>query len=342
MPPPRSLRARWSALSRAADQAMAPLAPRVALATLLVAMLTVNGLALAAVTPERAVTDDPAQEPLRPPDPATVLVDDFSDTASGWPEELDLGEDVEAAYVPGGYQLTVRGGARSITVPAPVEVVPGDADVLIMTDVALVEGDGRYGVYCQQSARGTQYSGVVGPDGDWGVFRHDGRDVAPLAGGGPGAVEGGARDVRVALSCTGAAEGRPATVTFAIDGRQVATISEPLGMGTPASSTVGLMASLDDEGDVATLFGDARIWVAEEPIVAPSGTRSPEGPTTASPSPSPSGSPTPSPSGSPSPEAPLPFFDRPDDEPTVTPTLDPDFQTGPRRPGATERAAFSG
>src|SRR3712207_3071804 len=76
--------------------------------------------------------DDPGAFPDRP-----QFLDDFSDQASGWPEQ---------AYADGGLVL---GGGSLTRVAAPVAIEPGRTGTLLETEVTLDDGSGAAGLFCR-------------------------------------------------------------------------------------------------------------------------------------------------------------------------------------------------
>lgn len=269
---------------------------------------------------------------LAPPAQARSFTDDFAAADSGWAPDLDE-PGLAGGYVGGTYRVAVEGEPRAVAVPSPVMVEPGEADVLIVAEATVVDGAGRFGLFCRQDERfGSRYLAVVDREGGWGLYRDAAGRVIPLAGGEAGdAPVSAAGSNRLELSCAGGLYSRPTTLAFAVNGQQVGVVEDARGVGRADARQVGLVVALDaDGGAVDVAFGDFRIAVAAD-LRLPSGSQAPIEP---SPSAAPSATAVPLPSRQPrdpsppasSPSAttpPLPGFNDPTPTAATEPSPDP-------------------
>lgn len=250
---------------------------------------------------------------LSPPAQARSFTDDFAAADSGWAPDLDQ-PGLAGGYVAGTYRVAVEGEPRAVVVPSPVMVEPGEADVLVVAEATVVDGAGRFGLFCRQDEQfGSRYLAVVDREGGWGLYRDAAGRVIPLAGGEAGdAPVSATGSNRLELSCAGGRDGQPTTLAFAVNGQAMGAVEDVRGVGRADSRQVGLLVALDaDGGSVDVAFGDFRITVA-------GGLRLPYG------SPAPT---APSPSAAPLPSAvPLPSRLRPSPPP---PTSSPSATTPP-------------
>ena len=279
---------------------------------------------------------------LDAPSDAVTFTDAFFDPSSGWPVHLN-DTDAVGGYTAGTYRVGLEGAPRALSVPAPLEVRPGDADLLVSAHVTRISGSGWYGLYCHQGTGGSRYAAEVGPEGAWGVFRHDGDSSTPLATGEPGDVLlGPDRRILLELQCRGADDGEPAEITFAANGQRLTTVTESLGIAAGPVSSLGLLVSMAEGGHIDVAYSDMATHVTATDVRSP-GPPAEEPGDGLGPSPSPEPSPTSGPGdrlpgrddpgqASPSPQS----TPTETDEPDVTPTLGPTFGTDAGGAGVTD------
>lgn len=137
---------------------------------------------------------------------ATLLRDDFSDAASGWPNmaatrDSDLGF---AVYTDGGqYQLTPVKDNVFGFIAAPVQADTGD--VTVETDLFLYAGigAGAAGVGCRHQDHANFYAFMVRGDAVLTILKIKDGQATPLAQGSVESLLLGTVDTRISVECTG-------------------------------------------------------------------------------------------------------------------------------------------
>lgn len=137
---------------------------------------------------------------------ATVLSDDFSDTASGWPNmaatrDSDLGF---AVYTDSGqYQITPVKDQVFGFIRAPKQAPGGD--VTIESDLFLYAGigAGAGGIGCRHQDHGNFYAFMVRGDAVLMILKIKDGEVTPLAQGRVDTVMPGTVDTRLTIECSG-------------------------------------------------------------------------------------------------------------------------------------------
>lgn len=212
----------------------------------------------AAATPTRA-RPTPNEE-------GRTFTDDFTDESSGWALLLGTAPGLSGGYSDGLYRLTLDGDPRSVALPSPVLVEPGEADVVVSVDVE-GEGHGRYGLFCRgDEDQASRYAAVIDASGVWVLFRDREGEVEVLAGTEqPSATIDGDGPNRVELSCRGGRAGAPAQITLTVNGKELAAERDNEGLDSRAVRRVGLFATLDSPGErLDVAYRDFSVLVVDD------------------------------------------------------------------------------
>jgi hypothetical protein len=187
----------------------------------------------------------------------TLIQDDFSDPASGWPISHDANG--SAGFWHGQYRvLSERRPSRWIDRPLPAPT----AAITVATTAWQAAGSARsaYGVTCSTTT-GLGYGFQVSPSGGYEIFASRDSGTVDLISGVMTLTDRD-RPLRIAGSCLHAAA--QTTLVLAVNGTEVAKVIDPAGgvgpytkAGLLSNSTPGNDVRFDDYTAVALLRGQA-------------------------------------------------------------------------------------
>jgi hypothetical protein len=200
---------------------------------------------------EGAVTD-PGAFPDEP-----VLREQFDDPTSGWPD---------SGYVDGGYRLALEGDREIVTTPAPLTVEPGNAGVFIESEVTLLGGNGRAGLFCRGARDGqTFYALTIGAGGAWAIERYsDGSPEVIDSGTLPeGIVNPPGEPNLLRLICGAGEPGGPASLAVTINATPLITAQDPASLDPGPASHIGAVILGDNAGAFEARYDNVAVWIAE-------------------------------------------------------------------------------
>ncbi|WP_420627580.1 SUMF1/EgtB/PvdO family nonheme iron enzyme [Candidatus Leptofilum sp.] len=165
------------------------------------------------------------------PDDAIVLVDDFTNPESGWP---DLKEDNawRGYHPPDYYHVEATGANQAATAVFGSEVSNVSMEARVFVDILETEaGEYRYGIILRQTSNREFYAFTVAPrSGEWAVLKasNDGLDnvqngsIEGLTAGIGGAIQGGSVDVADTLRVDASGN----MFSFFVNGRILTTFTD--------------------------------------------------------------------------------------------------------------------
>lgn len=180
-----------------------------------------------------------------------VVQDDFSDTASGWPN--DEGLDSSFGYEGGAYRIEAQGPD-----PHGVYLVWREGalpNVAVEADVLLPSGDGAAGVGCSEE-NDFGYLFVVG-GGEFTIGRFGDDGQALVTGQIPQAALVPGSSIRIRGECrAGFGETR---LTMYVNGTKVGEATEPDEGGVRSFTAIRLVAISGGDNEVDVRFDDAYV-----------------------------------------------------------------------------------
>ena len=190
--------------------------------------------------------DDPGAFPERP-----QFLDDFSDRASGWPDQ---------AYADGALVL---GGGRLTRVAAPVAIDPGRTGTLLEAEVTLDGESGAAGLFCRGSDEGG-YEFTLSTAGAWRVQRVDATGERVLGSGEipEGDLSAPGEPILLRFVCGAGAAGEPVSLGFTVNATTLSFVRDPGGLEPPGSSSAGVLIA-GGSTDFSARFDNFALWLAE-------------------------------------------------------------------------------
>ncbi len=178
--------------------------------------------------------------------PTGLLMDDFSDTTSGW--KVQTGNYFSIGYEFGGYRVFV---SRSY-MEAGAARGRSHANLTIRADAVLLAGvpDAYYGITCREEGS-QKYTFALNGAGEWRIYLVSAGRVTRLAGGQSDSIKTSASAVNhLEASCLGT------TLLFSINGVQVGSATDVTLL---EGSYAGLTAGTLTQGGVDVLFDNVVI-----------------------------------------------------------------------------------
>jgi hypothetical protein len=117
--------------------------------------------------PTSAPEMNPPETPAQTLMPGLLFIDEFTDTASGWPVQNTESSLID--YYEGGYRIMVNG----VDSAAYSVVGPNLGNVRILVDATLLDGgvDNYFGAICRYQDAGNYYMGLITSDGFYAIVK---------------------------------------------------------------------------------------------------------------------------------------------------------------------------
>jgi hypothetical protein len=139
-------------------------------------------------TPTNTPTNTPTETPVATPTPDYILMDDFEDSDSGWPEyDEDI---VLSEYTDGGYRMLVREAGYFVwSTPVPKKSY---TDIRIQVEVQKIGGpdENSMGVMCRYKDNKNFYSLEISSSGMALIYKYENGDYVGLSADGYEDVDG--------------------------------------------------------------------------------------------------------------------------------------------------------
>jgi hypothetical protein len=201
--------------------------------------------AIVEVEPAAETVPDGEPEAAEAPVAATVVREDFSDSASGW-EQFDAGV-ASSAYEDGTLALRVADSAWYATAASPQRFAAPSIRVTVENPAGTTRAG--FGVLCAYRGEQSFLAAGVGTDGTFAVLRNRAGALEVLSSGGvwapSDAIPVGAPRYDVRATC------RNGTMRLSVNGRLVATAPIPRTAGRVGFFAAGLAEFRFDDVVVA-------------------------------------------------------------------------------------------